>query len=67
MAKRKRLVHVHGGEGDDDHAGDPAGSANTVAYYSSMVKNYDKTQLTRKIYAEPTEQLQEWVKSLWYR
>jgi hypothetical protein len=32
-----------------------------------MVKNYDKTQLTRKIYAEQSEQLQDWIKRLWYR
>ena len=28
-------------------------------YYTSMLKNYDKTQLTRKIYAKQTEQLQD--------
>jgi hypothetical protein len=69
MAKRKRSVCIHRGDdgSDDDDAVDPAGSANLVEYYTSMLKNYDKTQLTRKIYAEQTEQLQEWVKSLWYR
>jgi hypothetical protein len=70
MAKRKRPIHIHrgdGGDADDDDAVEPAGSANTVEYYTSMLKNYDKTQLTRKIYAKSTEQLQDWVKSLWYR
>jgi hypothetical protein len=66
MAKRNLPVHVHR-DGDDDQAGDPAGSASTVEYYASMLKNYDETRLTRKIYAKPTEQLQGWVKSLWYR
>ena len=73
MSKYKRLVRAHGvgsGSGDDDDddgAVDSAGSANMAEYYTTMLKNYDKTQLTRKIYAEQTEQLQDWIKSLWYR
>ena len=68
MAKRQRLVRIHGGGyDDDDHAAEPAASANTVEYYTSMLKNYDETQLTRKTYAKATEQLQEWIESLWYQ
>jgi hypothetical protein len=65
MAKRDLPVHVHGG--DNHRAVGPPGSATMAEYYASMLKNYDKTKLTRKIYAKPTEQLQEWIKSLWHR
>ena len=68
MAKRQRPVRNRGGDdGKDDGAVEPAGYANTIEYYTSMLKNYDETQLTRKIYAKATEQLQEWVEGLWYR
>jgi hypothetical protein len=46
MAKRKRPIYIYrgdGGDGDDDDAVEPTGSANTVEYYTSMLKNYDKT------------------------
>jgi hypothetical protein len=55
MAKRDLPVHVHGG--DNHRAVGPPGSATIAEYYASMLKNYDKTKLTRKIYAKPTKQL----------
>ena len=74
MSKCKRPLRIHGGhnggddDGDDsDDAVDSAGSANMAEYYTSMLNNYDEKLLTRKIYAKTTEQLQGWVKSLWYR
>ena len=67
MAKSTRPVRIHSTDDDDNHAAKPAASANTVQYYTSMLKNYDETQLTRKIYAKATEQLQEWIDSQWYR
>jgi hypothetical protein len=59
MAKRMRSVRIYPGDdgSDDDDAADPAGSANTVEYYTSIMMDYDETQLTRKIYAKATEQL----------
>ena len=45
--------------GNDDDAIEPAGSANTVEYYTSMLKNYDETLLTQKIYAEHAEQTEQ--------
>ena len=45
----------------------PAGSTHTVEYYIRMLKNYDETQLTRKIYSDASVQLQKWIKSLWCR
>ena len=47
MAKRKRPVRIHiVDNGNNDDAVEPAGSANTVEYYTCMLKNYDKTLLT---------------------
>ena len=60
MVKRNRPAHIHKGDntGDNnDYAVDFTGSASIVNYYTSMLKNYDKTQLIRKIYAKPTKQL----------
>jgi hypothetical protein len=53
MSKCKRTLRIYGGDNgsDDDDVVYPAGSANEAEYYAGMVKNYDKTQLTRKIYA----------------
>ena len=77
MAKPRRPVRIHrvddgnddGNDNDsnEDDAVEPAGSANTVEYYTSMLKNYDETLLIQKIYAEQSEQLQGWIKRLWYR
>ena len=73
MSKRKRALRLYRDDDDskddddDEDTVDLAGSANMAEYYSSMLKNYDKTQLTRKIYAEQSEQLQDWIKRLWYR
>jgi hypothetical protein len=68
-SKCKRTIRIYGGDNgsDDDDVVYSAGSANMAEYYASMVKNYDKTQLTRKIYSEQSEQLQDWIKRLWYR
>ena len=67
IAKQKRPVRIYrGDDGDGNGAIEAAGSANTVEYYTSILKSYDDILLTRKIYAKQAEQLLEWVKSLWY-
>jgi hypothetical protein len=70
VSKCKRNLRIDSGDngsGDDVGVVDSTGSASMAEYYTSMLKNYDKTQLTRKIYSEQSEQLQDWIKRLWYR
>ena len=60
MAEPKRPVRIHRvDDGNDDDAIEPAGSANTVEFHTSMLKNYDETLLTQKIYAEQAEQTEQ--------
>jgi hypothetical protein len=66
MAKRKRLVQSQCDDSDrDDSDGSDRTQKHGGEFYINMIKQYDKTRSTQKIYAEPSEVLLGWVKRQW--
>ena len=53
MGKRKHLVHSSCDDSDDLDRTHKRGGE----FYINMIKQYDKTRSTQKIYAEPSEAL----------
>jgi hypothetical protein len=61
MAKRKWLAQNQ----CDDNDGPGRTHKKGGEFYINIIKQYDKTRSTQKIYAEPSEVLLGWVKRQW--
>ena len=42
-------------------------SESVADYYDRMEEDFDPNILTQRIYAEGSESLHDWIKTLWYR